>query len=70
MPEKYRPVTVAQWQEFDLEWCAECVKTPMCTILAEAALRKVSDSNYPKELVVRNATPVCTAFSSARAVVH
>ncbi|MEW6647163.1 MAG: hypothetical protein AB1450_08200 [Pseudomonadota bacterium] len=68
MPTKYRPSTGQEWQQFDADWCAECAKVGTCTILAEAAERRLADPNYPTELIVRNATPVCTAFSSARAV--
>lgn len=68
MPTKYRPSTGQEWQAFDAEWCAECAKVGTCTILAEAAERSLAAADYPRELIVRNGTPVCTAFSSARAV--
>ena len=66
MPVKYRPETGQQWQDFDREWCSECAKVSSCEILDEAAERKTTDPNYPQELIVRNATPVCTAYASAR----
>ncbi len=67
---KYRPATGQEWQAFDAEWCGECVKCGVCSIPAEAAERRVTDPLYPKEWIVRNATPVCTNFSRDEEMSH
>lgn len=67
----YRPSNGTEGADFQDRWCCRCERDAKfsedypelgCQILANTFVYEVDDPRYPKEWVVKDGSPCCTAF--------
>lgn len=69
---KYRPSNGAEGMDFMAEYCDQCKRNAAfqagngdsCPIAAATMVYNIDDPQYPKEWIVDNDGPCCTAFDA------
>ena len=73
----YRPSNGTEGDAFISSWCGQCARdksisegieldecddNELCSIIADTMAYSIDDPEYPKEWIIKNGEPCCTAF--------
>ncbi len=59
---RYRPANGSDFDGFSAHYCDNCLDESKCTISMYASTYEIDDDRYPKEWILKDGAPTCTAF--------